>query len=64
MSTKFEVVFDARNDGVVRIEEINPNEPNIGLNGVVYLLTSTPVPKHHICDNRRIEAVRIWQRGK
>ena len=59
-----DVVFDARNEGVVRTEEIDPNTPDIGLNGVVYLLTSFKVPRHQICDNKHLHSVRIWQRGK
>ena len=42
------------------IEEINPNESNIGVSGVVFLLTSTEV-EHYIDGNFR--KFRIWKRG-
>ena len=58
------VVFEARGDKVKDIEEINPNQKDLGSNGVCYLLTSTEVSKHHLCDSRSVESVRVWHRGK
>lgn len=58
--TLADVVFDARNEGVVKVEEVDTNTPA----NVVYLLTSFKVPRHQICDNKHLHSVRIWQRGK
>jgi hypothetical protein len=52
-----EIVWAAMNDMPHRIEEIDPNEENLGLHGVVFLLTSF---------ERREDGknFREWKRGR
>jgi len=59
-----ELVWSARDDKVVKVEEIDPNAADIGTNGVVFLLTTYNVPRHQVCDNRRIDEIVFWKRGK